>query len=142
MNAPEAIPVLERLLRLLCRSLPAYLASARPWAQAHHQDIQAALDRLVSDGQMYAQRVAAAITECGGRPDPGRFSGALASKNDLGLEFLLQEVIQDQQRAAAAIERCAAELEALPPLHSLAEEIYGNVCGHVDVLKEMIRDKG
>lgn len=138
MNSAEAIPVLERLLKLLCRSLPAYLANARPWAQTRHQETQAALDRLVADQEMYAWRVAEAITQCGGRPDPGRFPGSMAAKNDLGLEFLLQEVIQDQQRAAAAVERCAAQLESLPPLHSLAEEIFGNVRGHVDVLKEMM----
>jgi hypothetical protein len=137
MNPFEAIPVLERLLKLLCRSLPAYLANARPWAQARDRQVQAALDRLVADQQMYAQRVAEAITRCGGRPDPGRFPASMAAKNDLGLEFLLQEVIEDQQRAAAAIEHCAAQLDGLPPLHSLAEEIFGNVRGHVDILREM-----
>jgi hypothetical protein len=137
MNAFEAIPVLDRLLKLLCRSLPAYLADARPWARAGDRRIQAALDRLVADQQMYARRVAEAITERGGRPDPGRFPTALTAKNDLGLDFLLQEVIADQQRAAAAIEHCAAQLENLPSLHSLAEEIFGNVRGHLDIFKEM-----
>jgi len=141
-DAFEAIPVLavlERLLKLLCRSLPAYLDDARPWAQAGDHRVQAALDRLVADQQMYARRVAEAITERGGRPDPGRFPMALTAQNDLALDFLLREVVDDQQRMAEAAERCAASLEDLPRLHSLAEEISGNVRGHLDVLREMIK---
>ncbi len=52
MKAFEAIPVLNRLLAVLCRSLPAYLADAEPWAQADRRPIRAALDRLVADQQM------------------------------------------------------------------------------------------
>jgi hypothetical protein len=138
MNAFEAIPVLERLLKLLCRSLPAYLADARPWAQAGDHRIQAALDRLVSDQQMYARRVAEAISQRGGRPDPGRFPMSMTAKNDLSLEFLLRELIDDQRRTAAAIEHCAALFEDVPSLHSLAEETFGNVRGHLDTLTEMM----
>jgi hypothetical protein len=141
MNAFEAIPVLERMLKLLCRSLPAYLADARPWARAGDLRIQAALDRLADDQQMYARRLAKAITERGGRFDPGRFPMALTAKNDLALDFLLQEVIDDQQRAAAAIEHCAALLEDVPSLHALAEELHGNVCGHLDILREIAKDE-
>jgi hypothetical protein len=139
MDPFEAIPVLQRLLKLLCRSLPAYLADARPWARAGDRRIQAALDRLVADQQTYARRLAEAITRLGGRPDLGQFPTTLAAKNDLGLDFLLQEVIADQVRAAAAIEHCSAQLENEPALHSLAEEIFGNVRGHVDILRDMAK---
>jgi hypothetical protein len=63
---------------------------------------------------------------------------SMTAKNDLSLEFLLREVIDDQRRAAAAIEHCAAGLEDVPALHSLAEETFGNVRGHVDILTEMM----
>jgi hypothetical protein len=139
MDPFEAISVLERLLKLLCRSLPAYLADARPWAHAGDHHVQAALDRLVSDQQMYARRVAEAITRDGGRPDPGRFPMSMTAKNDLSLEFLLCEVIDDQRRTAAAIQQCAALLEDAPALHSLAEEAFGNVRGHLDILTEMMK---
>ena len=87
MKAFEAIPVLNRLLGLLCRSLPAYLADAKPWARPERRPIRTALDRLVADQQLYARRVAEAITQRGGRPDPGRFPTEFAAKNDLSLEF-------------------------------------------------------
>ena len=138
MQAFEAIPALNRLLGLLCRSLPAYLADAKPWTGFGRGQVQAALDRLVADQQRYARRVAEAITQLGGRPDPGRFPAAFAAKNDLALDFLLQEVLDCQEQDVALIAHYAAQLEGMPALHALAEEILGNAKGHLDVLKEMM----
>jgi hypothetical protein len=137
MKSLPTIRLLNELLRLLCRSLPAYLAQAKPWTQPNGRELRLALDRLAADQQRYALRVAQAITELGGRPDPGRFPGEFTTKNDLALEFLRQEVIRQQQRDITAIERCAAQLEGAAALHSLAEEILGNARGHLDILKEM-----
>jgi hypothetical protein len=132
----QAIQPLNELLRTLCRSLPAYLADAKPWTQAEDRQLRAALDRLVADQQRYARRVTEAIVAYGGRPDPGRFAMQLTGKNDLSLEFLCPVVIDRQKRDIAVIERCAAELEDVPALHSLAEEILGNAKGHLDILKD------
>jgi hypothetical protein len=140
MKAFEAIPTLNRLFAVLCRSLPAYLASAEPWARSDRPRARAALDHLMADQQMYAQRVAEAIIEHGGRPNPGPFPPEFAAKNDLSIEFLLPEVIEYQEQDALAIERCAVALEGDPALHALAEEILGNIKGHLDLLKELLND--
>jgi bacterioferritin (cytochrome b1) len=142
MQAFEAIPALDRLLGLLCRSLPAYLADAKPWTGAGRDQVEAAVERLAADQQRYARRVAEAIAQLGGQPDPGRFPVAFAAKNDLSLDFLLQEVLDCQKQDVALIALYAAQLERMPALHALAEEILGNAKGHLDVLKEMMRDEG
>ena len=138
MNSLQAIPALDELLRVLCRSLPAYLADAKPWAQSQskNQPLRSALDHLVADQQRYARLVSEAIVEQGGRPDPGRFAMNFTAKNDLSLEFLRQEMIHQQEQDILAIERYAARLEDVSSLHSLAEEILGNARGHLDILKE------
>jgi hypothetical protein len=141
MKSPEAVPVLNELLRVLCRSLPAYLADAKPWAHSDHQQFQTALDQLVADQQRYAQLVTEAIEAHGGRPDPGRFAMQWTAKNDLSLGFLLQEVIDQQERDVTAVAQCAAALDEIAPLHSLAEEILGNARGHLDILKEIAAAK-
>ncbi len=142
MKAPlEVVAVLNELLRVLCRSLPAYLADAKPWAQSEDQQLRAALDHLVADQQRYARLVSDAITAHGGRPDPGRFAMHWTAKNDLSLGFLVQEIIVEQERDVAAIGQCAAELEEIASLHSLAEEILGNARGHLDILKELVSAK-
>jgi bacterioferritin (cytochrome b1) len=138
MNTLQAIPVLNELLRILCRSLPAYLADAKPWTSSGDQQLRSALDHLVADQRRYAQRVTEAIVEIGGLPDPGRFSLTLMAKHDLSLEFLRQEVIYQQEEDVLAIEQYAAELEGISSLHSLAEEILGNARGHLDILREMM----
>ena len=135
----QTIEVLNELLRILCRSLPAYLADAKPWGQSEDQQLRTALDQLVADQQRYARRVTEAIAERGGRPDPGRFPTEFTAKNDLALEFLRREMIRQQEQDVAAIGRCAAELEGAASLHSLAEEILGNAKGHLDILKEMTK---
>ena len=112
-----------------------------PWARADRRPIRIALDRLVADQRLYAGRVAEAIVERGGRPDPGRFPLEFAAKNDLSLEFLLHEILQHQEQDMLAIERCAAQLEGESSLHALAEEVLGNAQGHLDVLREMMNDE-
>jgi len=139
MKALEVVPVLTELLRILCRSLPAYLADAKPWAQSEDRQLGEALDRLVADQQRYARLLSDAITAHGGRPDPGRFAMHWMAKHDLSLGFLVREIIQHQEQDVAAIEQCAAELEELAPLHCLAEEILGNARGHLDILREIVK---
>ncbi len=136
MMSLEAVSALNQLLQVVCRSLPMYLADARPWVRPGHQPLQAALERLVADRRRYAQRVAEAVTALGGRPDPGRFSSRFAAKNDLSLEFLLPEVIESQEEDLVQIDGCLPALDGEPALHALAEEIRGNVRGHLDLLRE------
>ena len=139
------IRVLDELLGILSRSLPAYLADAKPWTTAEtpnkNQKQCAALGHLAADQQRYAQRVAHAIAELGGRPDPGRFPIEFTAKNDLALEYLCQEVIHRQERDVLAVEHCTAQLEKTASLHALAEEILGNAKGHLEILKEMMNDE-
>ena len=137
MKPLEAIQALNRLLRTLCRSLPMYLADAKPWVRSEDAKLQAAMCHLVADQQMYAKRLAEAIEGYGGRPDPGRFPAEFTAKNDLSLEFLLVELIEYQEQDVAVIEHCAAQLTGVPALHALADEILGNARGHLDVIMDI-----
>lgn len=137
MNA-ELIAVLNRLLHVLCRSLSMYLEDARPWSRPEHGAAQKALDLLVADRHDDARRVAEAVVELGGHPDPGVFPMEFSAANDLSLEFLLQKVVEEQHRDIAAIRQCAAELADDPQLRDLAEEILGNAKGHAEILGELM----
>jgi hypothetical protein len=134
---PAATAVLNRLLRILSRSLPMYLRDAKPWTTEQEQPIQAALARLAADQQALAGRVARAILAHGGQPAPGPFPAAFASVNDVDLAFLLQRVIDLGHRDLAALERCVADLDRWPELRALAEEILGNAQGHLDILQDL-----
>jgi hypothetical protein len=142
MKTYEATAVLNRLLAVLCRGLPAYLADARPWTRFHRFRVQAAVDRLAADGRMYARRVSEAIVRLGGRPDPGGFPAEFSAKNDLAIDFLLREIIDDLEQNVTVLKRCAEELESDSSLHALAEEVLGNARGHLEVLKGMMNAEG
>ena len=141
MQAFETIPVLNRLLVLMCRSLAAYLAEARPWTvhrQAGDSNPVGPLGgrpAAVCPPRRRGHHPAAA------RPNPGHFPVEFTAKNDLALDFLFREVVAHQEHDVAMIERCAAELETAPALHALAEEILGNARGHFDILLEKLKEE-
>lgn len=138
MKSLQTLRLLEELFMILCRSLPAYLADARPLGNSPKlQGLRDELARIVADERRYAKRVADAIIELGGQPNPGRFPDEFASKNDLSLEFLRDEVLERQQWTVAAMEHCASQLEDTAAWHSLAEEMLGNARGHLDILNEL-----
>jgi hypothetical protein len=134
MNQAQTITVLNRILHVLCRSLPAYLKDAQPWTRPEEQQSRQALAALAADEQAYAQRVAKAIVARDTRPDPGRFPIEFAAVNDLGFEYLLETVAQRHRHDVAALERCAADLAGDPLLRALAEEIAGNAKKHLEIL--------
>ena len=84
-----------------------------------------------------AQRVAEAIIEHGGQPNPGPYPLEFAALNDLGLEFFLREIIVHLKRDQKVIGECAAELAHAPAVRSLAEEAYGNLRGHIELLESL-----
>ena len=94
---------------------------------------------IAADQQNLSRRVAQAISEQGGRPDPGRFPIEFAAVNDLALDFLLQELVKYQQRDVAAIEGCVTDLATAPALRPLAEEALARAREHLDRLKGIMK---
>lgn len=142
MQATEAIPTLNRLMTVLCRSLPAYLVDAKPWTRTVAGEPFTAIARLAADQHRYARHLANALSELGKQPSYGRFPAAFAAKNDLALDFLLKDVVACQQEDVKTIEGYAVELEGIPALHALAEEILGNAKGHLDILRGLAKEAG
>ncbi len=136
MAPVRIVRILNELLGVLCRSLPAYLADADPWSVGENR-FRTALNHLAADQQRYAGLLSQAIVDHAGRPDPGRFPMSFTAKNDLSLAFLRREVIEHHERDIQAIERCVAQLDGVLPLRSLAEEILGNAKGHLEILQEL-----
>ncbi len=138
----DPVAVLNRLLRILCRSLPMYLRDARPWSAVEGDPTLAALAAIVADQERFACRTAQAILDQGGQPEPGPFPMEFASMNDAGLDYLLGQVIESQRRDLPRIERCAAELADFPALCALAEEALGNAQAHLDILERIVAERG
>ncbi len=131
------VSVLNRLLQTLCRSLALYVEEIKPWSLAAQEPVWTAIGRLAADSRMYSQRVAEAIIEHGGQPNPGPYPSKFATLNDVGLEFFLREIIVQLNRDQKVIGQCVAELAHVPAAHALAEEAYGNLRGHIELLESL-----
>ena len=73
--------------------------------------------------------------EHGGQPSPGPYPLKFAALNDVSLEFFLREIIVHLKRDQKVIGECVAELAHVPAARSLAEEAYGNLRGHIELLE-------
>ena len=135
LECAPVVSVLNRLLQTLCRSLVLYVEEIKPWSLAGHEAVWTAIGRLAADSRMYSQRVAEAIIEHGGQPSPGPYPLKFATLNDLGLEFFLGEIIGHLKNDQKVIGECVAELTRVPKAHSLAEEVYGSIHGHLELLE-------
>jgi hypothetical protein len=132
----DATIPLGQILRVLCRSLPMYLEQASPWSGGEDEPARTALARLVADQKRFARRVADAILQRGGQPAPGPFPLDFSGLNDVGLDYMLRRVIDQLPHDIDAVGRSAAAMAADAEARALAEEVLGNLQGHLDVLRE------
>ena len=138
LESPRVASVLNRLLRTLCRSLGMYVEEIKPWSLAADEPVWVAIGRLAADSRMYAQRVAEAIIEHGGQPDPGTYPLQFATLNDLGMEFFLRQIVVHLQRDQQVVCECVAELAQAADVRALAEEVHGNLRGHIELLEALL----
>ena len=136
LESPMVVSVLNRLLQTLCRSLALYAEEIKPWSLAGREPAWTAIGRLAADSRIYSQRVADAIIEHRGQPNPGPYPLEFAALNDLGLEFFLREIIVHLKHDQKVIGECAAELTHTPVVRSLTKEAYGNLQGHIELLED------
>ena len=123
MDPSDPIDVLNRLLRLLCRSLPVYLESTRPSDPLDPRDLGHRLSVIAADQRVLARRVADAISERKGQVEAGHFPLEFTAINDLALPYLVRRAIDYQKRDIEAMGECVEALAGEPLLLPLAQEI-------------------
>jgi hypothetical protein len=139
MDDRPPVPMLNAILPRLARSLAVYLADARPWISPRHERLRPALAALVADHRMYADRLAAMILDLGGQPDLGRFPTAYTDLHDVAAEFLLDRLVCELRADLSAADRAADQLPEGSPARQLADEIRGNLQGHLDIWEGLAR---
>jgi hypothetical protein len=134
-QSAEIVDLLHEVLRMLCRGLPQYLVEAKPWRREEDTVFLAGLRNLITDQRHYATRVADAVSERGGWPEPGPFPLEYASINDLALDFLKKRILDQLREDHDALIGIAKQLADHAELHALVEEIVGNYRGHLELLE-------
>ena len=92
---------------------------------------------VAADQSAMADTIARTVIEQGGRPEPGRFPSEFTAINDLAIRFLLERLIEHQQRDVAAMEECVAALAPMPVMRALAEEALRGAKEHLDIMNEV-----
>jgi hypothetical protein len=136
MTEPSTYDILNRLLVLHSRSLAAYLNYARPWAIQAHPKTLAVLDQMVADQQATVDRLAALIMETG-PVEPGEFPIIFTGWHDLSVEWLVEKLIERQQKTIILIERLVNQLNLAPYAQAMAREALGQAKGHLENLQEV-----
>jgi hypothetical protein len=131
------VDLLNRLLALHSRSLPMYLASARPFTKPGDERALETLGHIVDDQRLMVDRIAEVISEEGGTALSGEYPMEFTNLHDLSMEFLIQRVLERQRQDLTTIEQLARQLEGYPRAFAVTREALGAAQGHLDSLEEL-----
>lgn len=139
-DASSSLSVLRRLLELHAQSLPAYLASARPWVGQPHRQAGELLEQIAHDHEYLVNAIGARILDLGGNPIPsGSFPMEFTDLHDLSASYLISQVLAYQAELESKTQACVAELAADPESQSLAYEAAGMARGHRELVQELLQ---
>jgi hypothetical protein len=133
----STIDALNKLYVLHHRSLAVYLHYAPPNQLSRHAKAAAVLAQMVADQTRTADRLATLVLDAGGQIDPGEFPMWFTGLHDLSVEYLVNKLIERQERFIAACERLADSLTLAPYAQAAAREAIGEAKGHLDNLREL-----
>ena len=136
MTEPTTHELLNRLLILHSRSLAMYLNYARPWALQAHPKSLAVLEQMVADQEATVDRLAGLILETG-PVEPGEFPIIFTGWHDLSVEWLVNKLIERQQKTILIIEKLISHLSLAPYAQAIARETLGQAKGHLENLQEV-----
>ena len=138
MNQSPAntVHLLNRLLALHGGSLPMYLVSAPPHRQSGEEKAWDVLRHVINDQQLMIDKLADHIESLDGTPNMGEFPMEFSGFHDLSLDFIVQQVVQRQQKELEVIESISDELEPGTQGRALAQEALGAAKAHLQSLEE------
>jgi len=133
----------QRLMQLLLhhyRSLPIFLTEAVPWTHRGDEQATNVLLDIVAGQRDLSNRIAAELEQRGWPLDMGEYPMDFLDLHFLSLDFLLQRLVDNQQREVDAIARLSAEVNEDPVAHDLAQEALGAAKGYLESLTELMPD--
>ena len=138
MTSTDPNAVLNRLLVVVYRSFPMYLADAAPWTHPGDEHATQVLNHIVADYQMYSGRIAELLLDRRDLDGFGEYPMVFTDTHDLSLDYLVNELIYYQKQDIAAIQQCVNDLRTDLTARALAEEVLGNARGHLQSLEELL----
>jgi len=137
MGEPAAGDVLNRLLNLLCRSLPMYLRHAKPFMRRADDKAAEAIKRIAAEQEELAAKVSDALVDAETTPRLAGFPMEFTDLHDLTVSYMIKMAIRYQKYDIQAYQECVEALRMAPVYQPLAEEALGLAKGHLEELEEL-----
>jgi hypothetical protein len=138
MSSSDTIALLNRIHVILYRSLPMYLAWARPWSNGSQDAAHTLLDRIVTGQRQICDRLCTLVLELGGTIEYGHFPMSFTSLHDCSLDYVLRLALARQEKEVALLTRLSDELRLVPVAQALALEALGESKANRDMLRESL----
>jgi hypothetical protein len=106
----DSTELLNQLLWLHFRSLPAYLIDAMPYVAQGDEPLERVLREIATEQAAMGNRLADAMVERGNLPEFGTFPMEFTGLHDLSVEYLLSEVVRRQARLSADVLSIASRI--------------------------------
>ena len=137
MSSADVVRILNQLLVMHSRSLPVYLADARPWVGPHDQAAAEIMLEIAEAHRDTQDRLAEMVIARGGIPAEGEFPLAFTGYNDLSMQFLADKAIGRGKQAIATMNNLADQLGEDSLAQAVCQELTGEAKGHVESLEEV-----
>lgn len=141
MSSKATNAILNRVIRVVNRTLPAYLRDARPWT---YPGRESALETLSDVGMQQvetAERLSAWVLDNDGTPESGDFPLSFTSYTDLSIDYVIREALRRQAAVIAAIESAIEDIGMVPNAVALLQEALGEAKAHRDMLEDAASGK-
>ena len=138
MNASRTNEILNRLVVLHHRSLPAYLQFAVPWMNSRDSEAGKVLQLVADQHAQYVDKFGEMVLENDGEVASGEFPMQFTGYHDLDIDYLLKLLVEYQQRTVEYIQRCVEDLDEAPSARAVAEEALGAAKGHLEMFQEQL----
>ena len=137
MSSLDTNAVLNRLLVLHHRSLPAYLSYAIPWLHRDNEAAQEVLQSIAADHRALVNRLGELIVDGNGIVIYGGFPLPYTALHDLSLDYLVTRLVQFEEQLIPQISQCADQLRMNPAAQAVALESLGEAKAHLQALEEL-----
>ncbi len=128
---------LNDLLIQIGRSFLQYVGESWPWASTSADETRRTLERLATEQQQSVGALARLLNESGEYIDFGTYPTSYTSLHYVDVDFLLDQLVQNQETIVRACESASGGLNSDPMASSLVRDIVVAEQRHLDELRKL-----
>ena len=129
--------ILNHISAIHTYSLAAYLRWTAPYFAPEQQEERDTLDVIIADQERTVDKIGAIIIDMREVVIGGEFPLDYTSYHDLGFDYLLGKLIENETEIIEKVTKCVNALPEDSEFRAVAEEVLGNDKAHLQMLQEL-----